>query len=180
MSHDFNLHPYLTMCRLPSFCYNAFSRMLQKSGKTIELMSDPEMFNFVSRAKRGGLTQVSCLSLPIIHSHQSSTTNKLLRVIKQVMGSRLHGAPGSERLMSLLQPALLKYARDGGILPMGKDPPQTDIGEEKEEPVRAEILEEARSCLESGRYFGETLNSAEVQELSNGQGWHLLYLDATK
>ena len=96
------------------------------------------------------------------------------------MGSRLHGAPGSERLMGLLQPALLKYARDGGILPMGKDPPQTDIGEEKEEQVRAEILEEARSCLESGRYFGETLNSAEVQELSNGQGWHLLYLDATK
>ena len=168
------------MCRLPSFAYHAFSRMLQKSGKSIELMSDPDMFNFVSRAKRGGLTQVSCLSLPIIHSHQSSTTNKLLRVIKQVMGSRLHGAPGSERLMSLLQPALLKYARDGGILPMGKDPPQTDIGEEKEEQVRAEILEEARSCLESGRYFGETLNSAEVQELSNGQGWHLLYLDATK
>ena len=96
------------------------------------------------------------------------------------MGSRLHGAPGSERLMGLLQPALLKYARDGGILPMGTDPPQTDIGEEKEEQVRAEILEEARSCLESGRYFGETLNSAEVEELSNGQGWHLLYLDATK
>lgn len=62
MSHYFNIHPYLTMCRLPSFAYHAFSRMLQKSGKTIELMSDPDMFNFVSRAKRGGLTQVSCLS----------------------------------------------------------------------------------------------------------------------
>ena len=82
--------------------------------------------------------------------------------------------------MGPLQPALLKYARDGGILPMGNDPPQTNIGEEKEEQVRPEILEEARACLESGRYFGDTLNSAEVDELSNGQGWHLLYLDATK
>ena len=46
-----------------SILRHAFSRMLQKSGKSIELMSDPDMFNFVSRAKRGGLTQVSCLSL---------------------------------------------------------------------------------------------------------------------
>ena len=96
------------------------------------------------------------------------------------MGSRLHGAPGSEKLMGLLQPALLKYARDGGILPLGNDPPHTNIGEEKEEEVRAEILEEARACPETGRYFGDTLNSAEVDQLSDGQGWRLLYLDATK
>ena len=50
---------HISQCRLPSFSYHAFSRMLQKSGKKIELMSNPEMFNFVSRAKRGGLTQVA-------------------------------------------------------------------------------------------------------------------------
>ena len=80
-----------SQCRLPSFSYHAFSRMLQKSGKKIELMSNPEMFNFVSRAKRGGLTQVasqlvffhfgteqnlkSCLSQSFLHTNHHQQIN---------------------------------------------------------------------------------------------------------
>lgn len=130
---------------LPSFCYAAFLRMLQLSGKKIELIHSEEISNFVLRAKRGGLTQI--------------------------LGPRLHGAPGSEELMKVLKPSFTRYAQDGGILPE-----TTDINVSDSSSIPD--LKEAEACLHNGDYFPSTLTSSEVDGLTEGYGWRLLYVDA--
>ena len=130
---------------LPSFCYDAFLRMLQLSERKVELIHSEEMSNFVLRAKRGGLTQI--------------------------LGSRLHGAPGSEDLMKLLKPSFLRYARDGGILPESAE----ECGDVDE---RRPSLVDAKECMEGGGFYPSTLSSAEIEQLSGGAGWRLLYIDA--
>ena len=131
---------------LPSFCYAAFLRMLQLSGKKIELIHSEEISNFVLRAKRGGLTQI--------------------------LGPRLHGAPGSEELMKVLKPSFTRYAQDGGILPENTD------NNVDESSSSMPDLEEAETCLHNGGYFPSTLSPSEVDGLTEGHGWRLLYVDA--
>ena len=130
---------------LPSFCYTAFLRMLQLSEKKVELIHCEDISNFVLRAKRGGLTQI--------------------------LGARLHGAPGCEDLMELLKPSFTQYARDGGILP-------EETGGEDNDVIGEADLGEARVCMESGDYFSSTLSADEVSSLTDGWGWRLLYIDA--
>ena len=130
---------------LPSFCYTAFLRMLQLSEKKVELIHCEDISNFVLRAKRGGLTQI--------------------------LGARLHGAPGCEDLMELLKPSFTQYARDGGILP-------EETGGEDNDVIGEADLGEARVCMENGDYFSSTLSADEVSSLTDGWGWRLLYIDA--
>lgn len=130
---------------LPSFCYAAFLRMLQLSEKKIELIHSEEISNFVLRAKRGGLTQI--------------------------LGPRLHGAPGSEELMKLLKPSFIRYAQDGGILPKNTDKNDSDT-------ITVPDLGEAGTCLHEGGYYPSTLSASDVDGLTEGHGWRLLYIDA--
>ena len=130
---------------LPSFCYTAFLRMLQLSEQKVELIHCEKMSNFVLRAKRGGLTQV--------------------------LGPRLHGAPGSEDLMRLLKPSFLRYAQDGGILPAKCEGSDASDGQEPD-------LMDAKLCMEQGGFYPSTLTSAQIDQLSDGVGWKLLYIDA--
>ena len=118
---------------LPSFCYAAFLRMLQLGGKKVELIHCKEMSDFVLRAKRGGLTQI--------------------------LGPRLHGAPGCEELMSLLKPSFSQYARDGGILP-------EEISEGEDGVSTAPDLQEAKECMEGGGYYPSTLTAGEISTLT--------------
>ena len=129
---------------LPSFCYVAFLRMLQLSKKKVELIHCEEMSNFVLRAKRGGLTQI--------------------------LGPRMHGAPGCEDLMTLLKPSFTQYAQDGEILPEAVD----GLQGMEEEPD----LQQAAACMEEGGYYPSTLSSTAVKGLTDGWGWRLLYIDA--
>lgn len=129
---------------LPSFCYSAFLRMMQLSGKKIELIHSEEISNFVLRAKRGGLTQI--------------------------LGPRLHGAPGCEEMMKLFKPSFIRYAQDGGILPKN-----CDI---EAETISTPDLEKAEACLQEGGYYPSTLSSGEIERLTEGYGWRLLYIDA--
>lgn len=151
---------------LPSFCYEAFLRMLQLGGGKVELIHDEEMSNFVLRAKRGGLTQILGMQQFIGSSIEYINTI-------HISGPRLHGAPGSEDLMNLLKPSFLRYARDGGILPEsdGEDQEAADGGS------RPSMLD-AEACMQEGGFFPSALSSAEVGELSEGCGWRLLYIDA--
>ena len=130
---------------LPSFCYSAFTRMLQLSGQKVELIHSEEMSNFVLRAKRGGLCQI--------------------------LGPRLHGAPGSEELMKLIKPSFMRYAQDGGILPETCDEggDATDINPS---------MKDAKACMQEGGYYPSTLSSTEMEQLTEGLGWKLLYIDA--
>ena len=130
---------------LPAYCYAAFTRMLQLSGQKVELIHSEEISNFVLRAKRGGLCQI--------------------------LGPRLHGAPGSEELMNLLKPSFMRYARDGGILP------ETDDEDEDAASINAS-LEDAKVCMEEGGYYPSTLSSTDMEKLTEGLGWRLLYIDA--
>ena len=130
---------------LPSFCYSAFLRMLQLSERKVEYIHSEEMSNFVLRAKRGGLCQI--------------------------LGPRLHGAPGSEELMKLIKPSFMRYAQDGGILPEACDKVGGIIDIDPS-------MEDAKACMQEGGYYPSTLSSTEMNQLTEGVGWKLLYIDA--
>ena len=75
---------------LPSYAYAALLRMLDESREEVELISDPEMYRFVQKSIRGGLCQI--------------------------LGSRLHLAPGGEALLRELEAPFTEYLKEGGIL----------------------------------------------------------------
>ena len=134
---------------LPSYAYSALLRMLDKSGEAVELISDPEMYRFVQRSIRGGLCQI--------------------------LGSRLHLAPGAEDLLSELEAPLTEYMKEGGILDPD-DNTSTPAAERTNSDLRNR--RQAVNQFLRERSLPEVSISEEQDLEGKGAGMEIWYLDA--
>ena len=134
---------------LPSYAYSALLRMLDKSGEAVELISDPEMYRFVQRSIRGGLCQI--------------------------LGSRLHLAPGGEDLLSELEAPLTEYMKEGGILDPD-DNTSTPAAERTNSDLRNR--RQAVDQFLRERSLPEVSISEEQDLEGKGAGMEIWYLDA--
>ena len=137
---------------LPSYAYAALLRMLNKSGEEIELISDPEMYRFVQRSIRGGLCQI--------------------------LGSRLHIAPGGGDLLRELETPFTEYLKEGGILDADDN---TSSATAERNPATNPDFQNKRE--EVDQFLKERslpkISISEEQDLEGkGGGMEIWYLDA--
>ena len=134
---------------LPAYAYTALLRMLSVSGEEVEQISDPEIYRFVQRSIRGGLCQI--------------------------LGSRLHLAPGAEDLLRELETPFTEYLKEGGVLDEDDDT-STPISEQTG-PHLPNKRESVEQFLEE-RSLPKISTSEELDLEGKGAGMEILYLDA--